>query len=134
MTYDEAERNYREVATELVGLRDGLLDFEEMLGKQEALLWMSPEVVQGSNEKARKALFEAARDRDEEYQNTKRGIRQRRKAIASLDIEERIARKRMDYIIANCEVQRVTPLPWPDRLEQSGYWTDLGPPPGPEEA
>ena len=98
--YATARASYIAKAEMLHQNRSMLRTAEAELAKRDALLEMSHEVQKGSNEKARKALFVAAREVDKDIQAQLRIIDGLRSVIAVDEVMERVYRKDMDYCIA----------------------------------
>ena len=101
MNFEDAINEYQRVANELVTLRAKLRADEEEQGHREAMLWLdvtdNPEFT---NDRKRKAAFEAQAANDDEYQDLLGAIQLQREAIARLEIDERVNRKWADYAIA----------------------------------
>ena len=94
MTFEEAIANYRTCATTLIEMRDAERDAERLLAQGEAVLWASEAVQVGTNDKQRKALFEAACVADAYHGEHKEAAQVARSSVVFAELEAQIAELR----------------------------------------
>ena len=98
--YGSARTDYVSESEKLQQNQRLLYDAEADLGKRDALLEMSHEVQKGSNDKARKALFVAAREVDTEIQGLEKRISGLKESVAIGKVMVHVFDKDMAYCIA----------------------------------
>ena len=99
-TYDEAEAAYRDAFTKLVKTRNRKLFVDDAVLRRQIAIKQEA-ARQGSNADARKALYEQACDADKDLEASIEAQRALTVDVGMAEGEDRIARKRMDWIIAN---------------------------------
>lgn len=103
MTFEELLEGYKTVADALLNARDELDTQEATLARMDALLWMNEAVAVQTNDRLRKAAYEGLRLEDEKYLDQLEDVRVLKREIAEYEVDERIARKRIDYAIATAK-------------------------------
>jgi hypothetical protein len=98
VNYDEAETAYREAFTKLAEARIAKLYADEAVMRREVEI-KQVAARQGSNADQRKALFEQACEDDDDLKEQVDRQRGLMSDLILLEGEDRIARKRMDWLI-----------------------------------
>ncbi len=97
MTFEKAIANYRSCATTHLELREAEREAGRMLAQGDAKLWASEAVQEGTNDKQRKALFEAACAVDELREEQSEAVDSIGFSAALAEIEETCALLEAEY-------------------------------------
>ena len=100
MDFETEMTAYAEAAHELVTMRSRLRADTEERSRREAMLWMHEDVQAGSNEKIRKATYEALAAVDSDYQDLLGAIQLQHDAISHREVDEQVHKMWARYLTA----------------------------------
>lgn len=100
MTYEEAEQAYRDAAMKLIASREAYREADETVQVVRYMTWGLDEVQEGHNAEVRRAKLEKYLMDHEGYQDQRLEVLRLRRSVDEAEVEERITRKRMDWLIA----------------------------------